>query len=81
MVPLWANAEVVLPPEGPATEWYRIEFIQGMGRRVKRVVERKKCRGGREGERDRKRDREKQRETERDHTNINTMQSFCKSQF
>jgi hypothetical protein len=29
-------------------EWYRIEFIQGMGRGVKRVAEAEK---GREGER------------------------------
>jgi hypothetical protein len=29
---LCAYAEVSLPPEGPATQWYSIEFIQGMGR-------------------------------------------------
>jgi hypothetical protein len=69
VVPLWANAEVVLPPEGPATEWYRIEFIQGMGRRVKRVVERKKCRE-KEGERERQRDRQIDRQTESSHEHV-----------
>jgi hypothetical protein len=34
-----AHAEASLHPEGPATGWYRIEFIEGMGRGVKRVVD------------------------------------------
>ena len=33
------HAKASLPPEGPATGQYRIEFIQDMGRGVKRVVE------------------------------------------
>ena len=43
-----AHAKASLPPEGPATGQYRIEFFQGMGRGVKRVVEAEK---GRERER------------------------------
>jgi hypothetical protein len=39
-VPLKAHADASLLPEGPATQRYCIEqFIQGMGRGVKRVVE------------------------------------------
>jgi hypothetical protein len=40
-VPCQAYTEASLPPEGLATRWYsiRIEFIQGMGRSVKRVIE------------------------------------------
>jgi 16S rRNA U516 pseudouridylate synthase RsuA-like enzyme len=48
-VPQWAHAEASLPTEGPReTVWYRIEFIEGMEREVKRVVETEK---GRERER------------------------------
>ena len=49
-VPQWAHAKASLPPEGPATGRYRIEFIQGMGRGVKRVVEAEKGREEREEE-------------------------------
>ena len=44
-MPRWAHAEASLPPERPDTILkYRIEFIQGMGRGVKRVVEAEKGR-------------------------------------
>ena len=67
-VPLQAHAAASLPPEGPATmtmAQYRIEFIQGMGRGVERVVEADK---GRERDRDRETETEteRQRETERE---------------
>jgi len=45
-VPLWAYAEASLPPAAPVTGWYRIKFIQGMGRGVERVVETEKGSGG-----------------------------------
>jgi hypothetical protein len=45
----WAHAKASLPPGGPAMAvntmvQYRIEFIQGMGQGVKRVVEAEKGR-------------------------------------
>jgi hypothetical protein len=49
-----AHDEASLPPEGSATRRYSIEFIQGIGRGVKRVVEADKGR-----ERGRGREREK----------------------
>ena len=45
MMSQWAYAKTSLPPERPTTlVWYRIEFIQGMGRGIKRVVEAEKDR-------------------------------------
>lgn len=42
-VPLWAHVEASLPPEGSVTRWYTVEeFIQEMGRGIKRVVEAEK---------------------------------------
>jgi hypothetical protein len=38
------HAKASLPPEGPATQGYRTEIIQGMGRGAKRVVEAEKGR-------------------------------------
>jgi hypothetical protein len=38
-VPLGDHAEISLPLEGPATGRYSLEqFIQGMGRKVERVI-------------------------------------------
>lgn len=37
-----AHAGASLLPEEPATQWYSIEFTQGMGRGVERVVEAEK---------------------------------------
>ena len=39
-----SHAKASLPPEGPATQGYSIEFIQDMGRGAKRVVEAEKGR-------------------------------------
>jgi hypothetical protein len=44
-LPRWPHAEASLPPERPDTILkYRIDFIQGMWRGVKRVVEAEKGR-------------------------------------
>ena len=45
-VPQWAHAKASLPPEGPDTHWYSIEFIYGMGRGVKMVAEAERVREG-----------------------------------
>ena len=53
----WQHAKASLLPEGPATQWNRIEFIQGMGSGVKRVVEAEKDRERERGRKKRSRGR------------------------
>ena len=43
-MPQWAHVQASLPPRDQTHVQYRIEFIQDMGRGVKRVVEAEKDR-------------------------------------
>lgn len=61
---LQTHDEISLSPEGPAIGWYSIKCIQGMGKRVKRVVEAEKGAGGEGQEGKNKREAREQEQEE-----------------